>query len=280
MPHTLYIVGTPIGNLGDLPPRAVETLKKVKAVAAEDTRHVRKLMTHFDIGNRLVSFREQNRERAAGEILDLLREGDVALVSDAGMPCISDPGSYLVAATRSGGHEVRVVPGPSAAVAAVALSGISAPGYVFLGFLPRNRKDKMESLARAARAGLPIVVYEAPDRVKETLETAREVFGDCEAALARELTKVYEEYVPGTVSSLAAALPGEPRGEFVIIFRPAVREGAEPDPVAVRAEIERALDSGRGLKETSRMISTVFGIGGREAYELALRIKEEREIQH
>jgi 16S rRNA (cytidine1402-2'-O)-methyltransferase len=276
MPHTLYIVGTPIGNLGDFPPRAAETLKKVKAVAAEDTRHVRRLMTHFDISNRLVSFREQNRERAAAEILDLLREGDVALVSDAGMPCISDPGAFLVAAARSAGHQVRVVPGPSAAVSSVALSGISAPGYVFLGFLPRNRKDKMESLGRAARAGLPIVAYEAPDRVKDTLETAREVFGDCEAAIARELTKVHEEFVPGTVSTLAASLPGEPLGEFVIILRPAVREGAEPDPAAVRAEIERALDSGRGLKETSRMISTVFGIGGREAYELALRVKEER----
>lgn len=276
MPHTLYIVGTPIGNLGDTTARAIDTLRKVKAVAAEDTRRILKLMTHFGVQNRLVSFREQNRARAADEILGLLTEGDVALVSDAGMPCISDPGSYLVAKAREAGHDVKVVPGPSAAVAAVALSGLQTAGFCFLGFLPRSRKDKMQALARAGRAGLPLVIYEAPDRVRDTLETARDVFGDVPAALARELTKVHEEYVDGTVGSLSGAVPDEPRGEFVIIVVPPADEAKEADMAAVRAEIVRALDSGRGLKETSRMISTVFGIGGREAYELAQAIKDER----
>ena len=277
MPHTLFIVGTPIGNLGDCAPRAVDTLRRVKAVAAEDTRRILKLLTHFGVQNRLVSFREQNRARAGEEILALMQEGDVALVSDAGMPCISDPGAYLVAKVREAGHEVRVVPGPSAAVSAVALSGLQAPGYVFLGFLPRSRKDKMQALARAGRAGLPLVIYEAPDRVRETLETARDVFGAVTAAIARELTKVHEEYVGGTLGALAAAIPEGPLGEFVLIVVPPGDEAKAADMEAVRAEIVRALDSGRGLKETSRMISTVFGLGGREAYELALQIKAEKE---
>jgi 16S rRNA (cytidine1402-2'-O)-methyltransferase len=274
MPHTLHIVGTPIGNLGDISRRALDTLASVKAVAAEDTRHVRKLLTHFQIGARLVSFREQNRERAAEEILQLLREGDAALVSDAGMPCISDPGAFLVSSARAAGHRVVVVPGPCAAVSAFALSGISTPGFVFLGFLPRKRGEMMEALSRAASAGLPLVIYEAPGRVRETLGNVRDALGDVHAAIARELTKIHEEFAEGAVSSLIASLPAEPVGEFVLIVTPAAGEKREANPATVRTEIEKALALGRGVKDVSRMISTVFGIGGREAYEMVLSVKD------
>ncbi|MFA6034342.1 MAG: 16S rRNA (cytidine(1402)-2'-O)-methyltransferase [Myxococcota bacterium] len=274
MAGTLHIVGTPIGNLGDMSARGIETLKSVKAVAAEDTRHIRRLMTHFGIGNRLVSFREQNRERMAGEILELLREGDVALVTDAGMPCISDPGTYLVARVREAGFCVTAVPGPAAVTTAVALSGLAAGGFVFIGFLPRHRPDMMEALSKASKAGLALVVYEAPGRVRETLEVARDALGDVTAVIARELTKIHEEVVTGTLASLIASLPPEPMGEFVIIFEPAPEKAAGPDIEAIRLEIRKQLESGRHVKDTSRMISTVFGLGGKEAYELAL---EERD---
>jgi 16S rRNA (cytidine1402-2'-O)-methyltransferase len=277
MPGTLYIVGTPIGNLGDISRRALDTLGSVKAVAAEDTRHIRKLLTHFGLHARLVSFREQNRKSAAEEVLRLLGEGDVALVSDAGMPCISDPGSFLVSAARAAGHRVTVVPGPSASVSAFALSGLQTPGFVFLGFLPRQRRDKMEALGQASRAGLPLVIYEAPGRVRETLETARDALGDVNASLARELTKIHEEYVEGPISMLVESLPEEPLGEFVIVLAPGAGTAQAADPDAIRGEIEKALSLGHGVKDVSRMISVVFGIGGKEAYDLVLNVRKERE---
>jgi len=272
--QTLYIVGTPIGNLGDMSPRGIEILRSVKAIAAEDTRRTAKLLSHFGIRTRTISFREQNREKATQDILVLMKEGDVALVSDAGMPCISDPGGILVESARSVGFRVKVVPGPTAVASAVSLSGISASGYVFLGFLPRNRSEKMETLAKSSSAGLPLVVYEAPSRVAETLEAARDVFGDVKCIVAREMTKVYEEVLAGKISEMLAALSEEPLGEFVLIFNPVKTAENSVDMKSVKVEIANQLKNGRHAKEISQMISSVYGISGKVAYSL---VQEEKE---
>ena len=256
-------------------PRGIDILRSVKAIAAEDTRRTAKLLSHFGIGTRTISFREQNREKATQDILALMKEGDVALVSDAGMPCISDPGGFLVESARDAGFQIKVVPGPTAAASAVSLSGISAAGYVFMGFLPRNRSEKMETLAKSAVAGLPLVVYEAPSRVAETLEAARDVFGDVKCVMAREMTKVYEEVLAGKITEMLSALSGEPMGEFVLVFNPIKTAENNVDMEAVKVEIANQLKNGRRAKEISQMISSVYGISGKVAYSLVQEVKDE-----
>ena len=277
MAGTLHIVGTPIGNLGDISARAIDTLKTVKAIAAEDTGHVQRLLKRFDIHVKTVSFREENRDHALGVVVDLLAEGDVALVTDAGMPCVSDPGAHLVAGVRAAGFKVRVVPGPSACDSAFSLSGFASNGFVFLGFPPRERAAKMEIISKASNIMLPVIMYESPNRVRKTLEDARDALGDVEVVLARELTKIYEEVVSGRITEVLSTLPPEPLGEFVVVLRPEPKNDT-PDIEAVRREIERAIGEGRGLKEISKMVSAVYGMGSKDAYSLALSIKDEKAL--
>jgi 16S rRNA (cytidine1402-2'-O)-methyltransferase len=240
MSGRLYVVGTPIGNLGDLSERARETLGSVDLVAAEDTRRTGRLLAHIGSKTRMVSLFEGNEAQRIDEILDRLREGDtVALVSDAGMPAVSDPGFRLLRAAVEAGVEVNVVPGPSAVTAALVISGLPTDRWVFEGFLPRRAGDRRRRLRALAHDPRTVVVFESPLRVVTLLRDVLVELGDRRAALARELTKLHEEVVRGRVSEvLASVRDSEPRGEIVLVL-----EGAEP----AEADLDELVDEARRL---------------------------------
>lgn len=215
----LYVVATPIGNLGDMSSRAVDVLRSVDAIASEDTRRTRKLLAHFEIRTPLISYHEHNEARAARAIVERVRSGDsVALVSDAGTPLISDPGYRLVSLAANAGLDVFPVPGPCAAVAALSVSGLPVQPFHFVGFLARKRGARRKRLEELREFEGTLVLYESPHRVLATLADLREVLGDRRAVLARELTKLHEEIRRGTLSALAdEAEARPPRGEIVLL---------------------------------------------------------------
>ena len=243
---TLYIVGTPIGNLEDLTPRAARILAEVSLVAAEDTRVTRRLLSHLGIRPRTTSFHQHNWREKLDGVLAELAEGDVALVTDAGMPGISDPGSELVVAASQAGFKVEVVPGPSAVTAALALSGFSGDAFLFLGFLPRRKKDRQAGLRDASLSVVPLVLFEAPHRLRATLADLDSVFGGRPLAVCRELTKLHEEVFRGTAAQALEHF-ASPRGEVVIVVQGKPNEtGSESDEVA--AVDEAATDSDLRLR--------------------------------
>ena len=215
---TLYIVGTPIGNLEDLTPRAARILAEVSLVAAEDTRVTRRLLSHLGIRPRTTSFHQHNWREKMDGVLAELAEGDVALVTDAGMPGISDPGSELVVAAAEAGFNVEVVPGPSAVTAALALSGFSGDAVLFLGFLPRRKKDRLAALREASMSAVPLVLFEAPHRLRATLADLDTVFGGRQLAVCRELTKLHEEVFRGAAAQALEHF-ASPRGEVVLVVQ-------------------------------------------------------------
>ncbi|MGH7607659.1 MAG: 16S rRNA (cytidine(1402)-2'-O)-methyltransferase [Gemmatimonadales bacterium] len=273
MAGTLYVVATPLGNLGDLSPRAADTLKRVAAVAAEDTRHTRPLLKHVDSRAELVSFHSHSSDRAVERILRLLGTGrDVALVTDAGTPAISDPGAALVAAARARTIPVVTIPGPSAVAAALSVSGIGADRYLFLGFLPRKGTDRRRLLETVAKSEWTVVLFEAPNRVTPLLADLAAACGaDRAAAVARELTKVFEETRTGTLAELAGYFAEAPaRGEVTVIVAgtgKALREPAIPrtDP----GERARALlAAGHTRKDVANRLAEETGISRNTAYRL------------
>ena len=207
MPGTLYLVGTPIGNLEDITLRALRVLGEVDLIACEDTRHTGKLLRHYKISKPLVSYHEHNERERAGELIEKLLAGlSVALVSDAGMPLISDPGYHIVGEAARVGVPVVPIPGPSAVIAALAASGLPTAEFVFAGFLPPRRGARRRRLEDYLLTPSTLVFYEAPHRIKECLDDARQILGDRQAAVARELTKLHEEMIRGRLSDLAAAI--------------------------------------------------------------------------
>jgi 16S rRNA (cytidine1402-2'-O)-methyltransferase len=215
---TLYVVATPIGNLGDLTARAVEVLERVDLVAAEDTRVTGRLLAASSLRKPMLSYRAPVERRSLPRLLEALADGDVALVSDAGTPTISDPGQKLVAAAWNAGHAVVAVPGPSAVAAAVSVAGFPGPGYCFTGYLPRKPgqlRRLFESLREAER---PTVAFESPHRIDRSLGVLDEVLPDREIALARELTKLHEEVLRGTPATVRAGLAGRARGEITLVI--------------------------------------------------------------
>ncbi len=215
---TLYIVGTPIGNLEDLTPRAARILAEVSLVAAEDTRVTRRLLSHLGIRPRTTSFHQHNWREKMDGVLAELAEGDVALVTDAGMPGISDPGSELVVAAAEAGFNVEVVPGPSAVTAALSLSGFSGDAFLFLGFLPRRKIDRLAALREASMSAVPLVLFEAPHRLRATLADLDTVFGGRQLAVCRELTKLHEEVFRGAAAQALDHFT-LPRGEVVLVVQ-------------------------------------------------------------
>ena len=213
---TLYIVGTPIGNLQDLTERSRVVLGAVSLVAAEDTRVTRKLLNHIQLRTPLISYHAHNWQARIPSILETLNSGDVALVSDAGMPVISDPGSELVSRASSAGHTISVVPGPSSVTTAMSVSGLSGDSFLFLGFLPRRKKDRIEKLEYFNNFRDPVVIFEGPHRVLVTLKDLLVVLGDRNIAVCRELTKWHEEIFHGLISEAIDHFD-EPRGEFVLV---------------------------------------------------------------
>lgn len=217
---TLYLVATPIGNLEDITFRAIRTLKEVHLIAAEDTRQTRKLLTHFEISTRLVSYHEHNKQASGSELIRLLTEGQsIALVSDAGLPAISDPGADLVRDAANEGIKVVPIPGANAALSALIISGLPTDQFMFTGFPPRDKKPLAEWLTRLARQEGTLIMYESPHRLKKTLDAMLEHWGDRRLAMVRELTKRHEEAVRGTISECLAFLEeNPPLGEYCLVI--------------------------------------------------------------
>ena len=267
---TLYLVSTPIGNLEDITLRALRILRAVSLIAAEDTRTTRKLLSHYDIHTSLTSYNEHNRRAKTPRLLEALTEGDVALVSEAGTPAISDPGQHLVAAAWDAGARVMPVPGPSVLTAALAASGLSTRRFLYLGFLPRQ-SGPLRRLIRSVRdAAETLVAFEAPHRLRATLAILREELGDRRVAVCRELTKVHEEVFRGCLSEAEAHFL-EPRGEFTLVVE-GRSEGiaAAEAPADLPAEIRRLRAAGVPVREALPALSVRFGLPRRQLYRLWL----------
>ncbi|HMJ15301.1 MAG TPA: 16S rRNA (cytidine(1402)-2'-O)-methyltransferase [Polyangiaceae bacterium] len=272
MSGTLYIVGTPIGNLGDLTLRAIETLREVDRIFAEDTRRTRALLSHLEIHNkpvhRLDAHATPEHVHELGEFVE--RGEKVALVSDAGMPLISDPGATLVRELTARGLRLEVVPGPSAVSAAVALSGLVTGPFLFLGFLPRQGSKRRALLERIARAPEPIVLFEAPTRARQTLRELAELSPGRAAVVCRELTKMYEQVHRGTLAELAATESW--RGELTLVLGElseesvAEQERPPPDDAALEARIAELLQSGAATKAIAGELAAWTGLPRRELY--------------
>jgi 16S rRNA (cytidine1402-2'-O)-methyltransferase len=268
MMGTLFVVSTPIGNLDDMTPRAVRTLREVRIIAAEDTRHTAKLLTRFDIGTPTMSLHQHNERQRIGRLLDALAEGDVALVTDAGTPAVSDPGAVAVRAVRTAGHRVVPIPGPSALVAAVSASGLVNGPFLFAGFLPRGGEERRVALGRAVAAGVPLVLFESPNRLVATLADLETWFGDVEAVVARELTKLHEDVRGGHLTELREHYSGEPaRGEICVVIEAATESGGDPE-VGARTLAARLLADGMKPSRAARELATIIGISSEEAYEI------------
>lgn len=265
----LSIVGTPIGNLGDLSPRGLETLENADYIAAEDTRVTLRLLTHFGIKKPLLSYYKPKEQEKSERIIELLLQGsNIALVSDAGMPCISDPGSVLVKKCRDTGIAVEVIPGCNAAVAAVAASGLEIDRWTFEGFLPVPQKERMERLEQIKSLPHALVFYEAPHKIRRTLCDLAGILGEeRNAVLCREITKIHEETIRGTLGELSRYYEdAEPRGEYVIVVGGG-SQSAEEFTLEQAAELARRLvNGGEKLSEACRQAAKATGVSKREIY--------------
>ena len=270
----LVLCGTPIGNLDDMSPRAVAALRDADVIACEDTRRTRKLLSHFGLpGRDLVVLNEQTERRKAPEVVAEIGRGrTVVLVSDAGMPGLSDPGYRLVRECIAAGIQVDVVPGPTAVVTALAVSGLPPGRFVFEGFLPRKAGDRRRRLASLAAEPRTIVLFESPHRIAATLEDLRDVLGDRQVALARELTKLYEEVLRGALSEVAAALAEKPpRGEITLVIEGAVHQlGGEPSADQLAARARALMDEGVPRKDALARVAEEAGVSRRKVFDALL----------
>ena len=268
----LYVVGTPIGNLEDLTPRAARILGEVSLIAAEDTRVTRRLLSHLGVHVPMVSYNEHNQHQRLPALLEALGSGDLALVTDAGMPAVSDPGSELVSQAAAAGFQVEAVPGVSAVTTALSMSGMSGDEFLFLGFLPRKVRERRIRLEGLAEAPHTLVVFEAPHRLKATLKDIQTVLGDREMSVCRELTKLYEEVFRGTASEALAHF-SEPRGEFVLVIR-----GVAPSAEASGPTDDQLEEAGQRLaslrkdgvraKDAVAQVSDALGMTKNRVYQL------------
>jgi len=265
---TLYLVATPIGNLEDITLRALRVLREAALIAAEDTRSARLLLRHHGIdAPRVTSYNDHNARAKTPSLLRALDDGDVAVVSDAGMPGISDPGHDLVIAAIDAGHDVVPIPGASAVLAAVAASGLPSRRFHYLGFLPRQSGPRRRALAEAAASGDTLVVFESPHRVRATLKDALDALGDRRIAVCRELTKRYEEIWRGPISGALAHF-AEPRGEFTLVIEGIVPAAALTPAEGLDAAIASLRASGATSKDAIAELGQRFGLSRREAYRL------------
>ncbi len=273
---TLYVVATPIGNLGDLSPRAAEVLRSVAAVAAEDTRRTRKLYAHLGAAPPdLISLPAFDERGRAGTVVARLRAGDsVALCTDAGTPGVSDPGAALVAAAWAAGARVVPIPGPCAAIAALQVSGLPADRFLFAGFLPRKGAGRAKALAALAATPATLVLYEAGNRTAATLRALADALGDREALVARELTKLHEEIARGRLSELAARFSGEVLGEVTVVVS---GEGAGAEapipPEPLEEELRRRVAAGEAPSAIAREVARARGLRRADVYAALERLK-------
>ncbi len=269
----LYIVATPIGNLGDISPRAIETLKKVDLIACEDTRHTKNLCRYLQITTPLTSYFREKEQEKSEQLLQMLHEGKhIALVSDAGTPAISDPGAVLVKKTREAGIEVVAIAGPTALTAALSIAGLTQTNFFFGGFLPANRNDRQKFLHSITTLPFTLVFYESPHRISATLTDMKNCLGDRPAQLFRELTKIHEECLQGTLSSLNSHVRDGIKGELVLIVQGAAdRSSEKPDNIDelllwYRDELQSS------LKDAVRNIAVDLDLPRSQVYKKALSI--------
>lgn len=276
MAGKIYLVATPIGNLSDISIRAIETLKNVDIIACEDTRNTLRLLNHLDIKAHLTSYHEYNKIEKAVEICNLVKEGkDVAIVSDAGMPAISDPGYELVDIAYKEGIEVSVIPGPSAVVCALALSGINSDRFSFEGFLPSNKKERKEILSELENESRTVILYEAPHRLLKTLKELFEYLGDRNISIVRELTKIHEEVRRGSLLKIISDYEEEKqiiKGEYVLVIEgKSLRERraqnqAVFDDISIKEHFGEYISKGMVKKEAMKAVAKDRGISKREVY--------------
>lgn len=273
----LYVVATPIGNLGDVTVRALDTLAAADLVACEDTRVTRKLLDRYGIEARVTAYHEHSGPAAHARILDALAEGrSVALVSDAGTPLISDPGARLVIDARAAGHAVVPIPGPSSAIAALSAAGVPGERFLFLGFLASKASQRRKHLAEVARIPATLVLFESPNRIAALLaDAATELGAERQASVCRELTKLHETFDRGSLAELASRYPGENvKGEIVLLVAP---PGAAEPPS--QADVDRMLRdalASMGVKEAAQSVADMTGLSRRDLYQRALTLKDGR----
>lgn len=275
----LYLVATPIGNLEDMSPRAVRTLREATLIAAEDTRHTKKLLRHFGISTPLTSYFEHNKREKLGFILEKLSAGDVALVSDAGTPAINDPGYELVRAALASGFDVLPVPGPSAPVAALAVSGLPADAFLYLGYLPPKPAERRKAIERVSVLPYTLIFLETPHRLIAALEDLLAVLGDRRICAAREMTKMYEEYWRGRLSgAIAHFQPKAPKGEFTLVIEGKKQAESEKWTETELSEaIRKCLGENMPAKALSAHLAEQSGWNKKDVYALAHQIKSESE---
>lgn len=283
-PGTLYVVATPIGNLGDISIRALDVLKSVDLIAAEDTRHTRKLLTHFDIHKPLVSYHSHNFEQSGSRLIEKLHEGkDIALVTDAGTPGISDPGTLLVHQAIEEELPVVVIPGPTALISALVASGLPSHPFAFLGFPPAKGTGRRRFFSSYAHFSMTLILYESPQRLIKTLEDLRKYWGNRAIAVARELTKHYEEIFRGSVEEALGHFSGGAKGEFTLVIAGAEAQEAEAgeegelgiSEAMWQTELSQLLNEAQmSVKEASEQVARRHGLQKRMVYQEALKLKE------
>lgn len=278
MPGMLYLCATPIGNLGDMTPRVIETLNSVDLIAAEDTRNSLKLLNHFDIRTSMTSYHEYNKIEKADYLVEQLLQGkNVALISDAGTPAISDPGEVLVQKCREAGITITSLPGPAACITALTLSGLSTRRFCFEGFLPPDKKEKDQILSELKEESRTILIYEAPHHLARTLRELYEALGDRKITLCRELTKKFETVLPTTIGEAVSRYETEePRGEYVLVVEgKSLRQKKEERQAAwqsMTVDEHMALYMAEGMEEKAAMkqVAKDRGVSKREIYQYLL----------
>lgn len=276
----LILVPTPIGNLKDMSYRAIEVLEQVDRVACEDTRVTGKLLQKYDMKKPLLNYREHNEMEASEYILDLIQSGEtIALVTDAGMPGISDPGETLVRKAVERGVEVNVLPGPSALINALVSSGLPTRRFTFLGFLDKTKKKKRDELKLYESREETLIIYEAPHRIVDTLEAVIEVLGDRSISLSREITKLYEEHLRGCTSEVLKKLNEKPiKGEFVLVIKGKTEEEkhkeleAEYENLTLEEHVKMLMDQGLNKKEAIKQVASLRGLPKNQVYQESLNL--------
>jgi len=277
MAGVLYIVATPIGNLEDITLRALRVLKEVDLIAAEDTRHTRILLSHYDIRTPLTSYHEHNERTKAQPLVERLLDGEnIALVSDAGTPAISDPGYRLVVDAIHAGIRVIPLPGAAALATVLSASGLPTDRFAFEGFIPAKKQERRARLQELKNDARTLVFYEAPHRLNESLQDMHQIFGERQIAIGRELSKVHEEFLRGTVSEVMARLADrEVKGEITIVVHGCTDE-CQVSEENIGTEIRRLIDEGMGMKDISELLGERYHVSKRQIYQLALKLKNEK----
>jgi 16S rRNA (cytidine1402-2'-O)-methyltransferase len=269
---TLYLVATPIGNLEDISQRALRMLGEVNLIAAEDTRHTAKLLQHYDIHTRSISYHEHNKQIRIERVLEALAEGDVALVSDAGTPALNDPGYELVRAALLAGHLVSPIPGPCAPIAALVASGLPTDAFLYLGYLPRKAGERERLLKGVSNMPYTLIFLEAPHRMLEALDALRSMLGDRQVAVGRELTKLHEEIFRGSLSEAHDHFSNNlPRGEFTLVLAGSQTGPSRWSEERLETELQLCMSGGESASKAAARLSGNSGWSRREIYQLLLK---------